>query len=59
MLTKLKSGEVIIQEGKIILNQAWIEKQERKEKQAEIQWQKKWSWFEWRLAELEKGEQSM
>lgn len=30
MLTKLRSREVIIQEGKIILNQARIENQKRK-----------------------------
>jgi len=59
MLAKLNSGKAIVKDGKIILNQAWIEKQKRKAQWEEQKWQKKLSWLAWRLVELEKGEKNM
>ena len=59
MLAKLNSGQAIVKDGKIILNQAWIEKQKRKAQWEEQKWQKKLSWLAWRLVELEKGEKNM
>ena len=74
---KLKAGELIINNGNIILNPEWSWTQEQarlrkkyqaikrewqqkqRKKQAEEQWQKRWSRIESCLAELWKGEKSM
>ena len=74
---KLKTGELIINQGNLILNPEWTWTQEQarlrkkyqaikrewqqkqRKKQAEEQWQKRWSRIESCLAELWKREKSM
>ena len=74
---KLKAGELIINQGNLILNPEWTWTQEQarlrkkyqaikrewqqkqRKKQAEEQWQKRWSRIESCLAELWKREKSM